>query len=107
MTTLDNRDDRFENEFAHNAEVKFKVEARRNKLVGLWAAGKLALEGQAADDYAKSVIMADLEEPGDEDVFRKLRGDLDGAMSAISDDEIREKMTHFLTVAKDQIREGI
>lgn len=104
MTTFDDRENRFETEFAHDAALKFKVEARRDKLVGAWAAEKLGLKGAEADEYAKSVVRADLEEPGDEDVFRKLRADLDAARDAISDEEIRAKMAECLGAAMDQIR---
>ncbi len=106
MTTFDDREDRFEKEFAHNEEMKFKVAARRNKLLGLWAAEILGHEGSAADDYAKSVVISDLEEAGEEDVFRKLRGDLDQAHKAVSDDEIRDKMKQLMSVAMDQVRDG-
>ena len=71
MTTFDKREEGFEKQFAHDEELRFKATARRNKLLGQWAAEKLGLSGAAADDYAKSVVMADFEEPGDHDVLRK------------------------------------
>ena len=89
MTTFDEREKRFEAKFANDAEARFRAEARRDKIVGRWAAGKLGYEGQQAEDYARSVIKADMEEPGSEDVFRKLRGDLP---SSVSDAEIRAAM---------------
>ncbi len=77
MTTFDKREEGFEKKFAHDEELKFKAAARRNKLLGLWAAEKLGLTGAAVDAYAKEVVVADFEEAGDEDVFRKLRKDFD------------------------------
>src|SRR5471032_3419397 len=73
MTTFDKREEGFEKKFAHDEELLFKASARRNKLLGLWAAEKLGLSGPAAEAYAKEVVMADFEEPGDQDVFRKIR----------------------------------
>lgn len=106
MTSFDSREKAFEEKFAHDAELKFKAEARRNKLLGLWAAELLGHSGEAADDYAKTVIKADLEEAGDEDVFRKLRGDLDAAKVEIADETIREKMAEYLAEAVRQIETG-
>lgn len=103
MTTFDDRKDRFESKFAHDATLKFKAEARRNKLLGMWAAGLLGLEGDEAEAYAKSVIIADLEEAGDEDVFRKLKGDLDKAATSVSDEDIRAKMHELLAAAVEQV----
>ncbi|CAN7319803.1 DUF1476 domain-containing protein [Neorhizobium sp. LjRoot104] len=101
MSGLSDREKAFENKFALDQELKFKALARRNKLVGLWAAGLL---GKAdADAYAKEVVVADFEEAGDEDVFRKLRGDLDAAGVSISDQDIRTKMVELLAQAVDQI----
>lgn len=102
MSTFDERENAFENKFAHDAEIKFKVEARRNKLLGLWAAELLGKSGDDAEAYAKEVVKADFEEAGDEDVYRKLAGDL-GA--AASEDVIRGKMSELLAVAKQQILE--
>ena len=76
MTTFDDRENAFESKFAHDAEMQFKAEARRNKLLGLWAAGLMGKSGDAADAYAKEVIKADFQEAGDDDVFRKVSGDL-------------------------------
>ena len=100
MSSFDDRGDAFENKFAHDAEVRFKVEARRNKLLGLWAAETMGKSGKAAEEYAKEVIKADFEEAGDEDVFRKVAGDLRGLKS---DTEIREMMSEKMTEAKQQI----
>jgi len=104
MTTFEDRQNRFESEFAHDQEAKFKIEARRNRLVAAWAAEKLGKSGDEADAYAKTVIRADLKEPGDEDVFEKLRGDL--PKSDVSDDDIREAMSEALAAAMDEARNG-
>src|SRR5438552_12879296 len=85
MTTFDKREEGFEKQFAHDEDLKFKAMARRNKLLGLWAAEKLGITGPAAEAYAKDVVMADFEEPGDADVFRKLRKDFDAKGIAQSD----------------------
>ncbi len=104
MATFDKREDSFENKFAHDAALQFKVAARRNKLLGLWAAGLMGLSGAAADDYAKSVVVADLAEAGDEDVFRKIRGDLDAKKIEQSDHQIRRTMDELMAEAKNQIQ---
>ncbi|ADM10142.1 hypothetical protein PB2503_10454 [Parvularcula bermudensis HTCC2503] len=104
MTGFNDREKRFESEFAHNQELKFKIEARRDKLVGKWAADLLGLSGEDAEAYAKAVVRADLEEPGDDDVFRKLRADLDGASKKISDEEIRTKMAECLEAAINELK---
>lgn len=101
MTTFDDRERQFEAKFAHDAEKRFKVEARRDKIVGHWAAEKLGKSGDDADEYAKSVVRADLEEPGDDDVFRKLRADL--PESDFSDDDIRLAMNEALAQAMDEL----
>ena len=102
MSTLEERGEGFEKKFAHDEELKFKAEARRNKLLGEWAAEQL---GKAdAEAYAKEVIMSDFEEAGDDDVFRKLRGDFDAAGVSISDEDIRKKMRELLAVAVEQIQ---
>jgi len=101
MSGINDREKAFENKFAHDAELKFKAVARRNKLVGLWAAGLL---GKAdAEAYAKEVVVADFEEAGDDDVFRKLRGDFDAGGVSVSDQDIRTKMIDLLTEAVTQI----
>jgi hypothetical protein len=100
MTTFDDRDKAFENKFAHDAEMQFRAEARRNKLAGLWAAGLLGLSGDAAAEYAMAVVSADFEEAGNEDVVRKLAGDLGDKASA---DAIRAKLAELLPVAKSQL----
>ncbi len=104
MSTFDKREEGFEKKFAHDAELKFKAEARRNKLLGLWAAEKLGLTGDEAEAYAKTVVMADFEEPGDEDVFRKVRQDFDEKGVDQSDHQIRRTMDELLAQAVDQIQ---
>ena len=106
MTSFDKRGEGFENKFAHDEELRFKAIARRNKLFGMWAAEKLGLTGDAADAYAKEVVMSDFEEAGDEDVFRKVRQDFDAKGIAQSDHQIRRTMTDLLETAIDQIRKG-
>lgn len=106
MSTFDDREQSFEAEFAHDETLRFKAEARRDKLVGLWAAKKLGMSEADAEEYAKSVIRADLEEPGDEDVFKKLRADLDGARDAVSDADIRDAMASCFEEAIRQIKAG-
>ena len=100
MSTLDDREKGFERKFAHDAEMQFKAEARRNKLLGLWAAGLMGKDGDAADAYAKEVIKADFEEAGDEDVYRKVAGDLGDLADEAT---IRSKMTEMMAEAKSQI----
>jgi hypothetical protein len=102
MTSFDDRENAFENKFAHDAELKFKTEARRNKLLGLWAAELMGKSGDEADAYAKEVIKADFEEAGDDDVLRKVAADLGGTSSK---EEIRAKMTELMKTAKAQMME--
>jgi hypothetical protein len=99
MTTFDKRKDAFEEKFAHDAELRFKAEARRNKLLGLWAAGLLGKTGTDAEAYAKEVVAADFEQAGEEDVFRKIRGDFDAAGVAQSDHQIRRTMDELMAKA--------
>ena len=101
MASMDDRAEGFEKKFAHDAELKFKAEARRNKLLGHWAAEKLGRDG---DEYAREVIRADFEEAGDEDVFRKVRADLDAANADVSDAELRNKMRELLATAVAQVQ---
>lgn len=100
MTTFDDRENAFENKFAHDEELKFKAEARRNKLLGLWVAGLLDKSGDAAAAYAKEVVASDFAEAGDEDVFRKVAADLGDKADAAA---IRAKMTELMAEAKRQI----
>jgi hypothetical protein len=104
MSGFDKRREGYESKFAHDEDLKFKATARRNKLLGLWAAEKLGLSGQAADDYAKEVVKADFEEVGEEDVFRKVRKDLDDKKVAVSDHQIRREMEDLMVKAVEQIQ---
>jgi hypothetical protein len=104
MTTFDKREEGFEKQFAHDEELKFKALARRNKLLGLWAAEKLGKSGADAEAYAREVIAADVEEQGEEDVYRKLRRDFDAARLDVSEHRIRRAMSEFMTQAIAQIR---
>ena len=106
MTTFDKREEGFEKKFAHDEELRFKANARRNKLLGLWAAEKLGLAGSEADAYAKEVVVADFEESGDDDVFRKVRKDFDAKSIAQSDQDIRKAMVDLMGQAIDQIKAG-
>jgi hypothetical protein len=103
MTTFEEREKGFERKFVHDEELKFKATARRNKLVGLWAAAKMGLEGDAAQAYAREVIKADLAEPGDEDVFRKVRSDFDAKGVGESDHQIRRMIGDLMSEALLQI----
>jgi hypothetical protein len=106
MTTFDKREEGFEKKFAHDEELRFKATARRNKLLGLWAAEKLGLSGAEADAYSKEVIAADFEEAGDEDVVRKLRKDFDAKGVNQSDHQIRRTMQELMAKAVAQINAG-
>jgi hypothetical protein len=100
MSSFEDRENAFENKFAHDAEMQFKADARRNKLLGLWAAGLMGKSGDAAAAYATEVVKSDFEEAGDEDVFRKVAGDLG---SKASEDDIRAKMKELMAEAKAQL----
>lgn len=104
MTTFDKREEGFEKKFAHDEELRFKAGARRNKLLGLWAAEKLGLSGAEAEAYAKTVVAADFEEAGDEDVFRKVRKDFDAKGVDQSDHQIRRTMDELMGKAIEQIK---
>jgi hypothetical protein len=106
MTNIDDREKAFESKFAHDEELRFRATARRNKLLGLWAAEKLGKTGADAEDYATSVVVADIAEAGDEDVFRKVRADLDAAKIDQSDHQIRRTMDELMAVAADQVQNG-
>ena len=101
MSTFDKREKGFESKYVHEQEIAFKAMARRNKLLGLWAAEKMGLAGEAAAAYAKDVVKADFDEPGDEDVFRKVFGDVE--QHGVSEPEVRREMTELLETARQQI----
>ena len=104
MTTFDEREHAFENKFAHDEELKFKAEARRNKLLGLWVAGLLDKTGDAAAQYARELVAADIAEAGEEDVFRKVTADLGAKADAPT---IRARMSELMADAKRQIMDEI
>jgi hypothetical protein len=104
MTTFDKREDSFEKKFAHDEALRFRAEARRNKMLGLWAAEKLGKSGADAETYSKEVIAADVAEQGEEDVYRKLRRDFDAAGIDMSEHRIRRAMSEFMTQAVAQIK---
>jgi hypothetical protein len=106
MTTFDKRKDAYEGKFARDEELRFKATARRNKLLGLWAAEKLGRSGEAADIYAREVIRSDMQEAGDDDVLRKVRGDLEAGGVAQTDAQIRAKMDELMAQAVAQIEAG-
>lgn len=101
---MEDRENAFESKYAHYAEVRFRAEARRNKLIGLWAAEKLGKTGEEAEAYALEVIKADFQEAGDDDVFRKIRADFDAAGVDKSDHRIRRTMDEMLEEAIRQIQ---
>jgi len=106
MTDFKDRERAEEAKYAHDEQTEFKIMARRNKLLGLWAADLMGLAGDDADAYAKTVVLSDLEEPGDDDVFRKVRGDFDAKGVDRTDQRIREHMAELLPVAREQVAAG-
>lgn len=104
-TTFDKREEGFENQFAHDEELRFKAIARRNKLLGLWAAEKMNLAGAEADAYAKDVVLIDFQE-GEHDVFKKIRADFDAKKAMVADQDIRRVMDETLAQALAQIKAG-
>lgn len=106
MTTFDDREKAFETKFAHDAEMTFRISARRNRLLGQWAAERMGLTAEESDAYAKAVVQADFEEAGDEDVIRKLIGDLTAAGIEVSDHEIRRMLEEKSVEARRQLMES-
>ena len=104
MANMKDRQEGFERKFAFDEELRFKATARRNKLLGLWAAEKMGKSGAEADAYAKEVVVADFEEAGDEDVFRKIRNDLDAAGVQQSDHQIRRSMEELMAQAIEAVK---
>jgi len=103
MSTFNEREKAFEDKYKHDQELQFKVDARRNKLLGLWVAEKIGLSGADADAYAREVVMADMEEPGDDDVKRKVLADLVGKSAEISEHQLEKKMQELIVEAKSQV----
>ena len=106
MAQFDDRRDSFEKKFAHDEELRFKATARRNKLLGHWVASRLGKSGAEADEYAKSVVMADFEEAGDGDVIRKVKTDLESGGQSTSDSEIKTKLDELMSQAITEIQAG-
>ena len=104
MDSFDKRREGFEKKFAHDEELRFKATARRNRLLGLWAAEKLGLSGTEAEAYAKEVVVSDLEVPGDHDVFAKLRRDFDAKGVKQSDHQIRRAMEELMARAVEEVK---
>ncbi|MDP1632576.1 MAG: DUF1476 domain-containing protein [Caulobacter sp.] len=102
MSTFDEREKGFEKRFAVDAEAEFKAAARRNRLLGEWAAGLMGL--QSVEEYVRAVVKSDFEQPGDDDVLRKVFGDLKGAGVTVSEGEVRMKMDELLAQAREQIK---
>ncbi|WP_340692076.1 DUF1476 domain-containing protein [Hyphomonas sp.] len=107
MSTFDDRERAQEAKYALDQETQFKVAARRNKLLGLWAADLMGMSGDDAEAYAKTVVLSDLEEAGEEDVFRKVRGDFDTAGVDRTDARIREQMAELMPIAREQVMKDI
>jgi len=106
MTTFDKREEGFEKKFAHDEELRFKAQARHNKRVGLWAAARLGLAGAAAEAYAKDVVTADIDKPGSDGLFNKVRKDFDDKGVVQSDHQIRRHMEEALASAVAEIQAG-
>jgi hypothetical protein len=106
MSSFDKREEGFEKRFAHDEEMRFKAHARRNKLVGLWAAAKLGLADAAAETYAKDIVTIDMNEPGSDEVFRKLRNDFDAKGVVQSDHQIRRAIDELMAKAVEEINPG-
>jgi hypothetical protein len=104
MTSFDKREEAFEWQFAHDEELKFKAVARRNRMLGLWAAEQLGLTGAEADAYANEVVAADFEEEGDRDVLHKVLGDLNAKGITVTEIDIRAKMLELLAIAVAQVK---
>jgi hypothetical protein len=103
---MKDREDTFEKKFVHDEDLQFRAHAKRNKMLGLWAAELLGKSGDDAEAYAREVVMADMEEAGDEDVFRKVRKDFDAAGVSQSDHQIRRTMEELLAKAVNEVRNG-
>ena len=107
MTTFDDREQAFENKFAHDQELEFKATARRNRMLGLWAAGLMGLEGAHLEDYAQAVVKSEVDQPGDEDVLRKVWKDLSASGAKVTEGAVQAKMQELMAIARDQIKSGV
>jgi hypothetical protein len=106
MTTFDEREQGYEAKFAHDQDMEFKAHARRNRLLGIWAAELMGLQKQHLEDYAKAVVKSDLDQRGEEDVLRKVFEDLKGAGVAIGERDVRLRMDELMAIAREQIKSG-
>ena len=106
MSSFDRREEGFERKFAHDAELRFKARARRNKLIGLWAAEKLGMTGAAAESYASGIVTIDVDKPDSDDVFARIRKDFDDKGVVLSDHQIRRTMEEALAKAMAEIDTG-
>jgi hypothetical protein len=106
MTTFDERERSYEAKFAHDAELRFKATARRDRLLGLWVASQLGLSGAEADQYSMSVVRADFKHPGDEDVIEKVLEDLKAKGVALSEQDIKKKLIELMATAVTQVEAG-
>ncbi|MDW6022677.1 DUF1476 domain-containing protein [Mesorhizobium sp. BAC0120] len=104
MTSMKDREEGFERQFAHDEELRFKASARRNRQLGLWIAEKLGKSGAEAEAYAKEVVVSDFVEAGDEDVYRKVKADIDAAGVPLSEHQIRRKMDELMALAVEQLK---
>ena len=107
MTTFDDREQAFENKFAHDQEIEFKATARRTRMLGLWAAGLMGLEGAHLEDYAQAVVKSEVDQPGDEDVLRKVWKDLSASGAKVTEGAVQAKMQELMAIARDQIKSGV
>jgi hypothetical protein len=105
--SFEDRERGFEARYALDQDQEFRANARRNKLLGLWAGGLMGLEGQSLEDYARAVVKSDFELPGDEDVLNKVSRDLKGSGLSTSEAEVRRKMDEFLAQAREQVKAGV
>jgi len=105
MNNFNDREKAFEAKFAHDEELRFKVDARRDKLLGLWLAEKMGKTGEAADAYAKEVVISDLKEPGDADVIAKVMADIKEANLSITEDDIVKKLSELFVIAAEELSE--
>ena len=107
MTTFDDREQAFENKFAHDQELEFKAIARRNRMLGLWAGGLMGLAQPHLEDYAQAVVKSEVDQPGDEDVLRKVWKDLSASGAKVTEGAVQAKMQELMAIARDQIKSGV
>lgn len=106
MTTFDDREHGFESKFAHDQDAEFKALARRNRMLGLWAGELMGLQTSHLEDYAKAVVKSEVDQPGEDDVLRKVFEDLKGSGCQVSEADVRLKMAELMALAREQIKTG-